>query len=181
VKACNDIKAEIINATSTMTSVPKPLKFLNPNYPRMREIFEKQTDPEFVAMFADIVSLVAMVSSEQEDSNESLLYCLKGSMKNIVKWGHEYLRSLAGQIGKEYEARLEKGESVDEINQLVDQIIPEFIDHNEEPEAVDLLLEVERLESLNKFTTENNFERVCAYLQTCSSYSADTDEMRIGF
>jgi 26S proteasome regulatory subunit N1 len=93
-----------------------------------------------------------------------LLYCLKGSRKNLVTWGHEYLRSLAGQIGKEYEARLEKGESVDEINQLVDQIIPEFIDHNEEPEAVDLLLEVERLDSLNKFTTENNFERVCVYL-----------------
>ena len=122
-----------------------------------------------------------MVSSEQEDSNESLLYCLKGSRKNLVTWGHEYLRSLAGQIGKEYEARLEKGESVDEINQLVDQIIPEFIDHNEEPEAVDLLLEVERLESLNNFTTENNFERVCVYLQTCASYSADTDEMRDSF
>ena len=132
-------------------------------------------------MFADIVSLVAMVSSEQEDSNESLLYCLKGSRKNLVTWGHEYLRSLAGQIGKEYEARLEKGESVDEINQLVDQIIPEFIDHNEEPEAVDLLLEVERLESLNKFTTENNFERVCVYLQTCASYAVDTEEMRGSF
>ena len=132
-------------------------------------------------MYADILSLVAMVSSEEEDSNESLLYCLQGSRKNLVTWGHEYLRSLAGQIGKEYEARLEKGESVDEINQLVDQIIPEFIDHNEEPEAVDLLLEVERLESLNKFTTENNFERVCTYLQTCASYAADTEEMRKSF
>ena len=30
-----------------MTSVPKPLKFLNPNYPKMREIFEKQSDSEF--------------------------------------------------------------------------------------------------------------------------------------
>ena len=47
VKAANDIKAEIQGATSTMTSVPKPLKFLNPNYPKMREIFEKQTDSEF--------------------------------------------------------------------------------------------------------------------------------------
>lgn len=66
---------------------------------------------------------------------------------------------------------------MDEINQLVDQIIPEFINHNEEPEAVDLLLEVERLESLSKFTNENNFERVCLYLLTCSSYAADTEEM----
>lgn len=70
---------------------------------------------------------------------------------------------------------------MDDIFQLVDQIIPEFIDHNEEPEAVDLLLEVERLESLNQFTTENNFERVCMYLTTCASYASDTDEMRLSF
>lgn len=76
VKAANDIKAEIQGATSTMTSVPKPLKFLNPNYPKMRDIFDKQTDTEFKAMFADLCSLVAMVSSAKEDSNESLLYCL---------------------------------------------------------------------------------------------------------
>ena len=118
-----------------------------------------------------------MVASEEEDSNESLIYCLQGTKKNLVGWGHEYLRSLAGQIGKEYESRIKDDKSVDDINQLVDQIIPEFIDHNEEPEAVDLLLEVERLEALQQFTTENNFERVCIYLLTCSSYAADTEEM----
>ena len=119
-----------------------------------------------------------MVASEEEDSNESLIYCLKGSRKNLVGWGHEYLRSLAGQIGKEYENRVEKDEPKEDINQLVDQIIPQFINHNEEPEAVDLLLEVERLDSLIDFTTENNFERVCVYLSTCSSYAADTEEMQ---
>ena len=65
--------------------------------------------------------------------------------------------------------------------ELVDQIIPEFINHNEEPEAVDLLLEVERLESLCDFTTENNFERVCMYLLTCAGYAADTEEMQQTF
>ena len=72
---------------------------------------------------------------------------------------------------------MEKDEPKDDINQLVDQIIPEFINHNEEPEAVDLLLEVERLDALADFTTENNFERVCMYLSTCSAYAADTEEM----
>ena len=45
-------------------------------------------------MYADILSLVAMVSSEQEDSNESLLDCLKGSRTNLGSGGHEDLRSL---------------------------------------------------------------------------------------
>jgi len=65
----------------------------------------------------------------------------------------------------------------DDINVLVDQIIPEFINHNEEPEAVDLLLEVERLSALIEFTNPNNFERVCNYLLSCSDYAADTEEM----
>jgi len=89
-----------------------------------------------------------MVAGE-DDSNEALVYCLQGSRRNLVTWGHEYLRALAGQIGKEYESRIEKDEPLEDINELVDQIIPEFINHNEEPEAVDLLLEVERLDSLH--------------------------------
>ena len=44
VNALDQIKAEIEGATSTMTSVPKPLKFLSPHYERMREYHEKQTD-----------------------------------------------------------------------------------------------------------------------------------------
>ena len=72
-------------------------------------------------------------------------------------------------------------ESCDDINGMVDQIIPEFINHNEEPEAVDLLLEVERLSALIDFTNENNFERVCNYLLSCSDYAADTEEMQQTF
>jgi 26S proteasome regulatory subunit N1 len=118
-----------------------------------------------------------MVASEKEDDTEALNFCLLGTRSELVLWGHEYLRCLAGQIGMNYQVRVEAEESVDQINQLVDQIIPEFINHNEEPEAVDLLLEVERLSALNDFTNKNNFERVCNYLLSCSDYSADTEEM----
>ena len=83
-----------------------------------------------------------MVSSENEEP-DALKYCLLGTKTNLVKWGHEYLRCLAGQIAKEYEKRVEKEENKDDLLRLVDQIIPEFIDHNEEGEAVDLMMEVE--------------------------------------
>lgn len=118
-----------------------------------------------------------MVASDKEDETEALSYCLKGSRSNLVSWGHEYLRCLAGQIGTEFEKRMQAEQSCDDINGLVDQIIPEFINHNEEPEAVDLLLEVERLGALIDFTNPNNFERVCNYLLSCSDYAADTEEM----
>ena len=122
-----------------------------------------------------------MVASEKEDDTEALQFCLQGTRTELVSWGHEYLRCLAGQIAQEYEIRIQANKSVDEINQLVDQIIPEFINHNEEPEAVDLLLEVERLNALNDFTNPNNFQRVCNYLLSCSDYAADTEEMQQTF
>jgi 26S proteasome regulatory subunit N1 len=55
--------------------------------------------------------------------------------------------------------------------------VPHFIDHNEEPEAVDLMMETESLSKLNGFCNERNYDRVCRYLCACSQYAADTEEM----
>ena len=56
---------------------------------------------------ADLVSVVGMVASE-EGPYESLKFCLQGTRRNLVEWGHEYLRSLAGEIGHEHNKRVEK-------------------------------------------------------------------------
>lgn len=61
--------------------------------------------------------------------------------------------------------------------QLVEVIIPYFMKNHEEPESVDLLMEVEALDKLLVFTNESNYERVCLYLLSCSSYAADPEEM----
>lgn len=42
-----------------------------------------------------------------DGTNESLTYCLQGSRRNLLDWGHEYLRSLAGEIGQVYNKRTE--------------------------------------------------------------------------
>jgi hypothetical protein len=46
-------------------------------------------------VLADLLSVVGMVASE-EGSNESLRFCLEGTKKDLIDWGHEYLRSLSG-------------------------------------------------------------------------------------
>jgi 26S proteasome regulatory subunit N1 len=123
-----------------------------------------------------------MVASD-EGSNEALKYCLEGTRRNLIDWGHEYLRSLAGEIGQVYNKRIE--ESVDsdltDLMFLVDIIIPHLMKNHEEPEAVDLLMEVEALDRIVNFTNDSNYERVCNYLLSCSYYAADTEEMMNAF
>ena len=72
----------------------------------------------------------------------SCSFRLQGSQDNIVSWGHEYLRNLAGEIGEEYQTRRESQSAADDLFALVKQIAPHHMAHNAEPEAVDLLLEV---------------------------------------
>ena len=50
----------------------------------------------------------------------------------------------------------------------VNEIVPFHMKHNAEPEAVDLLIEVERLEILSDHVTEANYARTCLYLFSCS-------------
>lgn len=115
--------------------------------------------------------------SGQEGSNDVLKYCLQGDKTRIINWGHEYLRALAGEIGQEYNKRVDESKDFDDLMQLVDEIAPQFMKHNEEPEAVDLLMEVEALDKLTSFTTVSNYERVCLYLLSCAQYAADPEEM----
>ena len=75
-----------------------------------------------------------MVASE-EGSNEALKYCLEGSRRNLIDWGHEYLRSLAGEIGQVYNKRVEENADSDlsDLMFLVDIIvtsIPRRYKHN---------------------------------------------------
>jgi 26S proteasome regulatory subunit N1 len=65
--------------------------------------------------------------------------------------------------------------------EITNIIIPYFMKHHEEPEAVDLLMEVERLDKLIDESNEHNYERVCLYLLSCASYAADPDEMMKAF
>jgi len=51
--------------------------------------------------------------------------------------------------------------------------------HNAEPEACDLLLEVERLEDVLKYVDEANYRRICLYLLGNSSYAPEPEDAEI--
>ena len=171
------IKTEVAGATSSMTSVPKPLKFLTPLYKELTDTHSNhKADDAFKKQLADLCSVVGMVAADEE-SSDMLDYCLKGSLKDLNTWGHAYLSSLSGQVGIQYGKRVAAGESTANLLELVDIIVPEFINHNEEPNAVDLMMETESLHKLNNFCNTRNYDRVCRYLCACSQYAADTEEM----
>eukprot|EP01088_Endostelium_zonatum_P017554 TRINITY_DN5224_c0_g1_i1.p1 TRINITY_DN5224_c0_g1~~TRINITY_DN5224_c0_g1_i1.p1 ORF type:complete len:968 (-),score=277.39 TRINITY_DN5224_c0_g1_i1:82-2985(-) len=202
--ALSTMAKEIQTATSSMTSVPKPLKFLRPHFQTLKTFFNTMPDsnPNKKSL-ADILAVLAITMGD-ENARESLRFKIQGNISQISPWGHEFIRNLSGEIGAEYNASQDAAAappsatpstpatttttpppasvSNSQLLQLVDQIIPFNMTHNAEPEACDLLMEVEQLPRIIDHVDTTNFERVCAYLIACSSYvpePTDTETLKV--
>jgi 26S proteasome regulatory subunit N1 len=79
----------------------------------------------------------------------------------------------------EYSDRLDKGASVDDLITIVDEIVPYNVHHNAEPEACDLLMEVDRLDRIVAHVDEHNYQRICLYLASCASYVTEPEDTTI--
>jgi len=172
------LRTLICASTTSMTSVPKPLKFLKPHYASLKGIIEKITEPAAKALCADIVSVLAMTNTE---GTECLQYRLLGSKEGVVEWGHEYVRHLSGEIAQEWdEIPFDEGKDKrEQLTALVQQIIPFQMTHNAEAEACDLLMEIEQLEILEQFVDEAAHNRVCLYLSSCVPYVPDPENVNL--
>jgi 26S proteasome regulatory subunit N1 len=62
---------------------------------------------------------------------------------------------------------------------LVEQIVPYDMTHNAEPEAVDLLLEVERIDMLEAHADDKNYARTCLYLLGCHAYLPEPEDSAV--
>lgn len=69
---------EIREATTSMTSVPKPLKFLRPHYEKLKEAYKSVSDTSNKKKLADVISVLA-ITTGKEGERESLKYRLLGS------------------------------------------------------------------------------------------------------
>jgi 26S proteasome regulatory subunit N1 len=181
-QAMDYLCTEIKTSTSSMTSVPKPLKFLKPFYEALKVVYEAwHVAHDLKQTMADMLSVLAMTMSVP-GSQECLKYKLEGTNVDISSWGHEYVRFLSGEIAEEYNKRLienvEENEVMDDLMYLVDDIVPFQMSHNAEAEAVDLLMEVQQLKKLVDccVVDEGNFERVCLYLLRCADFTSDPDD-----
>lgn len=125
---------------------------------------------------ADVLSVLGMTQPD-EDKLDSLKYRLRAPSKAIGKdavasWGHEYMRHLALELGEQYQKDVNAEQppkeqpSRDEgqLTALARELVPYFLKHNAEADAVDLMSELEIIEEISGFVDENNYERVCAYM-----------------
>ncbi|XP_071723522.1 26S proteasome non-ATPase regulatory subunit 2 homolog A isoform X2 [Rutidosis leptorrhynchoides] len=176
--ALESMRQEIRTSTSSMTSVPKPLKFLRPHYGTLKAYYETMAESDLKKYLADILSVLALTMSA-EGERESLKYRLLGSEGDIGSWGHEYVRNLAGEIAQEYVKRQNEEAPIDDLMELVQQIVAFHMKHNAEPEAVDLLMEVEDLDLLVEHVDKTNFKRTCLYLTGAAKYLPGPDDMLV--
>lgn len=161
--ALEAMKTFIKTSTSSMTAVPKPLKFLRPHYETMTKLYDEWPAGDDRNSLADVLSVIGMTYSDEE-RQDTLKYRLLAPTQDVGSWGHEYVRHLALEIGEVYGKRIAADESTADLVDLALTLVPLFLKSNQEADAVDLMSELEVIEELPKFVDENTYGRVCLYM-----------------
>ena len=163
IPALDAIKDFIKTSTSSMTAVPKPLKFLRPHYEDLTKTFEQWPEGKDKEHLADVLSVLGMTQGDEERL-DTLKYRLLAPSKDLGSWGHEYVRHLALEIGQDYQRRMTDDEDAQDLVELARTLVPYFLSHNAEADAVDILSELERIQEIPQYLDGNTYPRVCLYM-----------------
>ncbi|MCJ1252274.1 proteasome regulatory particle base subunit [Lignoscripta atroalba] len=161
--ALEAIKNFIKTSTSSMTAVPKPLKFLRPHYDDLTKLYEEWPAGDHKNSLGDVLSVLGMTHGDEEKL-ETLKYRLLAPSEDLGSWGHEYIRHLALEIGQDYQRRMTDDVDAQDLVDLARTLVPYFLSHNADADAVDLLSELERIQEIPKYLDENTYPRVCLYM-----------------
>ncbi|KAG5635729.1 hypothetical protein H0H81_010267 [Sphagnurus paluster] len=203
--ALETLRTLIRTSTSSMTSVPKPLKFLRPHYPDLQALYETWPISEEKSLFADILSVLAMTYSDTQPRGTLRYRLLSASLRPADSpladpgtWGHEYVRHLAAELGDEYTIREQEDVNaevpatedsaekvpevklpgtVEDLRALGKQCAVFLLGHNAEPDAVDLMEELEIVEEIAQLVDENTYGRVCQYMIRCVNLLPPPDDI----
>ena len=170
------LQQEVRGATTSMTSIPKPLKLLKPHYPAIKAFYLTLEPSPVKVRLANFLSVLAVTMAVPEE-REMLKFLLEGDRADLVNWGQDYVRNLAGEIKDEANVRLTSNAPMEDLYELVDIIVPFLVRHNSEVEAVDLLQEVDALVRILDYVDADNYRRVCPYIAATASYAVDPEEM----
>lgn len=125
-----------------------------------------------------MLSVLGMTYGDEEKL-ETLKYRLLAKSEDLGSWGHEYIRHLALEIGQEYQNRLNAEKETRDLVDLALSLVPYFLSHNAEADAVDLLSELEIIEEIPQFLDENTYPRVCLYMVSMVSLLTYPEDQQV--
>ncbi|KAL9126444.1 MAG: hypothetical protein Q9217_004500 [Psora testacea] len=163
IPALDAIKDFIKTSTSSMTAVPKPLKFLRPHYDDLCKTYDQWPSGKEKDSFADVLSVLGMTQGDEEKL-DTLKYRLVAPSQDLGAWGHEYVRHLALEIGQDYQKRMTDDVDAQDLIDLARTLVPYFLSHNAEADAVDIMSELEIIQEIPKYLDENTYARICLYM-----------------
>lgn len=173
-EALRKLDSEIRTATGSMTSLPKPYKFLLTHYTTLAEFFEGYTGQDR-PFLADLLSLISMTLADPY-TGQGLTFLRQGTGCDFTTWGEEFQLQLAGDVTSEYQAKLEKGESAEETIVYAKKLLAYFKEKGSVIDACDLLMEIEQLPLLDDLVDSHNVRRIYDYLIASSPHASDNDE-----
>ena len=171
--------------SNSLTGIPKPLKYLRPHIPSLTERYEALSKipntglPEnFLQRLSDILSILSMAFPSAEKQTQCLDWKRKGTLALDI-WGHHYVRQLSTQFVTTWKGAEKETQLRESLLPLLQEIVQFEFSHNGEPNAVDLLLEIDRMDLLTSRCTMDNYVRTCDYLLALAPYLPEGEDGKI--
>ncbi|CAD2096830.1 26S proteasome regulatory subunit N1 [Plasmodium vinckei petteri] len=199
------LNKEIIDTSGILTSSLFALKVLKLHYNTLIEI---HADMIFDDCKQKLSNMISALSTTIGDESNIVKYIITGNKKDLINYGHEYIKNLTTKLVIEYKnikdeeagqnqynannsiptttsistspiSGTSKGGAsnmINHIHELVNIIVPYCFNHNTEYEAIDLLIEVDRINDICQYVDDKSCERSILYLSNLTHYSSSTEE-----
>ncbi|KAK5813135.1 hypothetical protein PVK06_028581 [Gossypium arboreum] len=148
--ALESMRQEVRTSISSMTYVPKLLKFLRPHYGTLKAFYETMLDSNLKVLFNDLCEYFPSHVVGKPSRN------LFGLINLFV------VRILAREILQEYPMRQSEDASVDDLMELVEQIVAFHMENLKH--MIYIQLQVDDLDPLTEHVDITNFRKTCLYL-----------------
>ncbi|CRG95415.1 26S proteasome regulatory subunit RPN1, putative [Plasmodium gallinaceum] len=179
----NLLNKEIIDTSGILTSL-LALKVLKTHYNTLIEIHNEM---KFEECKRKLSNMISALSTTIGDENNIVKYVISGNKKDLINYGHEYIKNLITKLLVEYKNIKEeevsansnaatKNVTINHIYELVNIIVPYCFSHNTEYEAIDLLIEVDKINDIYLYVDEKSCDRSILYLLNLTHYSSSTEE-----
>lgn len=183
------LNTEIIHTSGLLSSSLLTLRVLKQHY---NDIIEIHKNMPFLECKKKLSNMISALSATIGDENNIIKYIISGHKEDLVNYGHEYIKNVMNKLLNEYKNLKEeeitingtttlltveeKQEKLNHIYDMVNVIVPYCFKHKTEYEAVDLLVEVDKLNEILLYIDEESCDRVILYLLNMSHYCPSTDD-----